>query len=363
MSGARFPGVRFDGRSAAAAAIFLRVEGTSLTVEAPDGAVLDRGVIRRTRLSEAFDHTPRLIGFPSGASVEVEDPDGRCGRALEDAGAAVSPVVRLQRWWPAVVLALTGLVTLLGVAYFKGLPLAARWAAFALPARIEQRMGQQVLLALDKHYLEPSRLAPQHGQRISRKFAEAAAKAAPGVEYRLELRRMPGRGVNAFALPGGTIVLLDGLVNVADSDDEVLGVLGHELGHVAYKHGTRRIFQSMGVGILAGLIWGDFSGTAASVPMVLGTLQYSRDFEREADAFAIAFLRTTGVSTRHLREFFIRLEAREERKHRGSIPDFLSTHPSTEERIERLDAEVQKEEAATESARPALPEPGAAGSN
>ena len=55
MSGARFPGVRFDGRSAAAAAIFLRVEGTSLTVEAPDGAVLDRGVIRRTRLSEAID--------------------------------------------------------------------------------------------------------------------------------------------------------------------------------------------------------------------------------------------------------------------------------------------------------------------
>ena len=119
----------------------------------------------------------------------------------------------------------------------------------------------------------------------------------------------------------------------------------------------------MGVGILAGLIWGDFSGTAASVPVVLGTLQYSRDFEREADAFAIAFLRTSGVSSRHLREFFIRLEAREERKHRGSIPDFLSTHPSTEERIERLDAEVQKEEAATESARPALPEPGAAGSN
>ena len=69
------------------------------------------------------------------------------------------------------------------------------------------------------------------------------------------------------------------------------------------------------------------------------------------------------MSTRHLREFFIRLEAREERKHRGSIPDFLSTHPSTEERIERLDAEVQKEEAATESAQPALPEPGAAGSN
>src|SRR5437879_13548079 len=99
MSGARFPGVRFDGRSAAAAANFLRAEGTSLTVEAPDGAVLDRGVIRRTRLSETFDHTPPLIEFPSGASVEVEDPDGRCRRALDDAGARRSPTARLHRRW------------------------------------------------------------------------------------------------------------------------------------------------------------------------------------------------------------------------------------------------------------------------
>ena len=97
--------------------------------------------------------------------------------------------------------------------------------------------------------------------------------------------------VNAFALPGGTVVLFDGLVDLAQDDDQILGVLGHELGHVRARHSTRQLLQALGVGAVAGLLWGDFSTVAANVPIVLGVMRYGRAFEDEADAFALAFMR------------------------------------------------------------------------
>jgi predicted Zn-dependent protease len=144
-----------------------------------------------------------------------------------------------------------------------------------------------------------------------------------------------------MALPGGIIVLLDGLVAFAEDEDAVLGVLGHELGHVVHKHPARGILQSAGLGALAGLLWGDFSGAAASVPITLGVLRYSRDFEREADEFAIALLRAQDVSTQPLYEFFVRVRRLESRRGVGAIPDFLATHPPTEERLERLRREMR----------------------
>ena len=88
-------------------------------------------------------------------------------------------------------------------------------------------------------------------------------------------------------------LVLDGLVRFAGDEDAVLGVLGHELGHVAQKHSVRQVLQSVGVGAVASLLWGDFSGVAASVPIVAGMLGYSREFEREADEFEHSYGRPT----------------------------------------------------------------------
>ncbi|PYM89689.1 MAG: peptidase M48, partial [Candidatus Rokuibacteriota bacterium] len=189
---------------------------------------------------------------------------------------------------------------------------------------------------LDRHYLGPSRFDAERRERLAGRFADAATKAAPGVPYRLEFRATSEESINAFALPGGVVIVLDGLVRFAGDDAAVLGVLGHELGHVAYRHSTRQVLQSVGVGMLAGLLWGDFSGTAASVPLVLGVLKYSRGFEREADDFAIAFLRANEISIGPFYDVLVRLAEREEHRGIATLPDFISTHPSLAERIEHL---------------------------
>ena len=159
----------------------------------------------------------------------------------------------------------------------------------------------------------------------------------PDVAYRLEFRSAEGPvGANALALPGGTIVLLDGLVAMTHDDDALIGVLSHELGHVAGKHSLRQLLQSVGVGALAGLLWGDFSSVIANVPLTFGVLHYSRAFEREADEFALRVLRDNGISTHPLDDFFGEMDRRDREKGRAAPPAFLSTHPPTDERRQRL---------------------------
>src|SRR5204862_1133762 len=95
-------------------------------------------------------------------------------------------VARLQRAWPLVIAALVLLLGLLVFAYVRGIPAAARWAAFALPASVEQRVGVELLALLDSRKLGPSRVSADRQGAIAAQFAQAAARAAPDVVYRLE---------------------------------------------------------------------------------------------------------------------------------------------------------------------------------
>lgn len=341
MSAPAFPAFRFDGRHAEARPVQLVLDARCVVVATAEGTELERERLDRLAVSEPFDHAPRLISLPNGVTLEVFDEDRGFTRALRYAGLDVPLTVRLQRWWPGVIAAVVVLVGLLIAGYVRGLPAAARSVAFALPPHLERRMGQQFLTVLDKHHFKPSRLDPARRERISGRFADAAARMASSVSYRLEFRAAGEDEINAVALPGGTIILLDGLVKFAGDDEAVLGVLAHELGHVAHKHSAQQILLSVGVGAVAGLLWGDFSGVAASVPVALGVLRYSREFEREADDFALVFLRAPGLSVQPLYQFFTQLRALESRRGIAEIPAFMSTHPSSEERLERLRWEIK----------------------
>jgi predicted Zn-dependent protease len=342
MSGAEsmsWAATRFDGRSAAGETVLARIDDGSLVVVARGGT--ERFPLHDVDVAETFEHAPRMLALPGGATLEIPDPGRTFRSALLDAGVRDSWIVRMQRAWAAAAVAVLVIVALAVWGYARGIPVAARWIAQALPASVEARLGANVLEVLDEHRLAPSKLPRADRERITKRFYEAAARAAPGVDVRLEFRAGP---VNAFALPGGTIVLFDELVALAGSDERVLGVLGHELGHVAGRHSTRQLLQALGVGAIASLLWGDLSALAANAPLVLGVMRYGREFEEEADRFSLHFMRANGLSARPLWEMFTRLQGRN-RERRGDVPEFLSTHPDTSSRIQWLRAEMEADEA------------------
>lgn len=322
---------RFDGRSAAGDVVLLRFDGDALVVLGRSS--LERVPMAQLAVAESFEYAPRMIGLPGGRTLEVADPERTLPAAFAAAGVQPSWIVRLQQAWGAVVAALAILVGLGVLAYVEGVPFAARVIADVLPPAVERRMGENVLELLDRQVLKRSKLPASQRERIALRFREAAHVAAPGVEVRIEFR---AGQVNAFALPGGIIVVFDDLLELAGDDERVLGVLGHELGHVVGRHSTRQLVQALGTGALAGLLWGDFSAMAANVPIVLGVMRYGRAFEDEADTFAIEFLRANNLSPRPLYEFLQRVRGLEGRRDRGGFPDFLSTHPDIAARAERL---------------------------
>ena len=136
---------------------------------------------------------------------------------------------------------------------------------------------------------------------------------------------------NAFALPGGRVVLFRGLIEDAGDPGEVAGVLAHEIGHVTHRHGTQAILRSLGLEVLFGLMLGELGeGLFGGIGASLLSLSYSRDAEVEADRVALVLLGDTGIGARGLAAFFKRLA--EGGPKLPAALQLLSTHPSHEAR-------------------------------
>jgi Zn-dependent protease with chaperone function len=249
-------------------------------------------------------------------------------------------------------------VVLIG-AYQWGLPRAADEIAQHLPSSLEQKLGDESLVQLDKHLMQPSNLSVEAQARLKNSFARMKQPHGDKTHYRLEFRSSKigrdGRallGPNALALPNGVIVMTDELVTLAGDDHAVLGVLSHELGHVRHHHSTRRLLQGMGVGVVINFLIGDVSSALATIPTFLLDQSYSRDFERESDQYAIDMMRKNGLPLSPMAELFAMMgderERRDDRvkprrstkskKTRAASMDYLSSHPSDEERIATLRA-------------------------
>jgi predicted Zn-dependent protease len=325
----------FDGKTAAAHTVNVDVSGRALNLHDAGGALMRSVPLERVELSEPSARAPRFAYLDDGSTLEIDEAEP-FNRALDALGKRPSLVARLQRSAAAATGALALLIVALLVGYTRGVPLLARWIAFALPPSIEARLGEQFERSLNLQMLKASDFTVERQLQLRAMLEKAAARGAPGVPYVLKSRATrQGEGINAFALPGGTIVLLDGLVMAADDEKQVLAVLAHELGHVANKHGLRNVLQAFGIAAIAHATWGDFAGAAANVPVVFGALRYSREFEREADEYAVAFLRANGMDAQPLIDFFESMAERKVQAGEG-VADILSTHPTTKERIERL---------------------------
>jgi Zn-dependent protease with chaperone function len=329
----------FDGTSARPIPARLCRDGKRLWLEA-DGRVLAIDA-RRVDWPERRRHGARVAHLPDGGSLHGHDA-AAWDAFVHAAGQGESWVVRAQQNWRATLAATLLLIGLLAGSYLWGLPLASRAALAFIPERIDSAVGEAAWAGIEGRWLQPSRLPAADQQRLRDAFARAVERADPAdtrPAYTLRFHRSR-LGPNAFALPGGTIVVTDELVELLKGrDDVILGVLAHELGHVRERHGMRMLVQVTLLGTITAAALGDFSSVLAGAPALLGQLAYSRDAEREADAESARVLRAAGIAPAVMVEFFERMErwrrSDEGRKHGADLDPGIafSSHPADAERI------------------------------
>ncbi|MFL6673060.1 MAG: M48 family metallopeptidase [Massilia sp.] len=338
----------FDGRTARMHPVDIGAGGGVIVLS---GAVDKVYPATDATIAEPFAHAPLVLYFPDGACCEVPDP--AAGHALAAAlGYRKSRVVRWQERTWAALLALVLLVLLIAATAIWGVPAAAERIAAALPAGADQALGRTALAALESHgLLAPSRLSDQRLAEVEQVLRQIAP-ARPRLPLRVLVRDSAQLGPNALALPDGSIVVTDRMIREilskeGDSDDQhkaqLAGVLAHEIGHVELRHSARSLARSSLTAAAAAALFGDFSAVAAGVPALLVKMRYSRAMEAEADDYAIALLRSHGISPAPLADLFDALDSAPGVS-RG-LPDwmvksteYMATHPSSAQRSAHLRA-------------------------
>ncbi len=331
------PAIYFDGETALRrqVQVMLHSEHLGITPVDPPGKPFHWPLTRIRALAAGHDrHADLTLTF----HADTDDESPRDPARLTIASGPITDWLRNQPsltrrdvrrgTWGKVALYLGGAATAIAVLVFVLLPRIADEMARRMPIEREIAFGQLVIAQMER-VLGDGAVLPTCNDPAGLAALDVMRSrltTGQGLRYDLTLRVLDADMVNAFAAPGGQVVILRGLLDEATSAAEVAGVLAHEIGHVEARDPTRLAFRAVGSAGLLSLVLGDATGGTliALVGDQMLSAAYTRDAESAADAFAHRLLTTTGIGTEGLATFFDRIDGK------GlDLPEYLSTHPTT----------------------------------
>ncbi|MFQ5874295.1 MAG: M48 family metallopeptidase [Dehalococcoidia bacterium] len=327
-----------DGRTAARRSVSIQLMRLGLHVTTESGETL----------WWPYEEIRQTQGFYSGEQVRLER-GGEFPEVLLISDATflthlhqMAPGLATQFHDPARRRMRTSLISIAAVAsigmvaalYLWGIPALAVFVASRVPVSWEEHLGSSVvehLAPLGMQCDDPTRA------RAIDEIITVLTAPFPKSPYTFRVIVVNDPTINAFAAPGGYIVLLRGLLERTQTAEELAGVLAHELQHILQRHATRALIQHVSTGLLLAAMTGDASGATAyglEGARILGILRYSRRNEEEADAAGMRMILEAGIDPRGMIGFFELLG--KSGTEAPSILKYLSTHPSTEDRIQKL---------------------------
>jgi predicted Zn-dependent protease len=286
-----------------------------------------------------------------GEEVRLTPRPGASERLIVSAAAwkALSPTEsvtdrRRQATELRLVLALGAVAAAVAGFIFLGLPALSGPLARRTPPAFERQIGQnfdaQVGLAFPTCKGEAGQDALYvFGDRLETEDAV----------FNVRVRAVQAPMVNAFALPGGIVLVTDDLIDLASTPDELAAVIAHEVAHVQERHVMQAVWRSLGLGLLLDAVVGGGSGAGQQAVLLAGSitdLRYSRAAESQADARGQALLTAQGLSSQGMAPFFARLAARGESRDAAAVKELLSGHPDTARRVRESRARERAGEAA-----------------
>ena len=369
------PGRWFDGRSSKARPVLVGLRATargpSLVLHplSPPGAAPVVFTSQQVDWPEAWnERRPPLrvvVDLRDHGSVEI-DAVTQWRAALAAAGNRPGIAQRMQTRWPALLGVTLAAVVGLTLFYRYGTPWAATQLTRFVPLSWETSVTEKALQQMDEGTLKPSALPRARQDQLQARF-DALVQQTPAALHRyrgyqplLSLEFRAGMGANAFALPGGKIVMTDGIVKAAAdkglTDDALVGVLAHEIGHVVHRHTTRMVVEQGVLQMGLGLALGDVSAIVSTGSALLTGLSYRRSHEREADCYAIDLMRHAALPTAPMGQLLLAMAHEDEAQTKKSdapasaadkgkaradakahpVWSLLSSHPDTIQRATEL---------------------------
>lgn len=330
---ASFPSQFFDGETAVTHSLTVTAGESGLHFTPPDGrerrwsygdlVAVDRPAAGEPlRVSYAGEHGARLVLPASARALLLE-------RAPHLKGGVSAR--RALRVLAIVALCVAGAAA----AGYGVLTLAPQVLADLMPESWREQMGDS---AEASFVGKAKRCESPKGVAALKAMTERLLAAAPE-KPKLTTRVFDMPIVNAFALPGGHILVTRKLIDGASDPDQVAGVLAHELGHVVLRHPEAQLVRVMGLNLILSLASGGGSDTIGGFAGILAILRYGRSAEREADQFAQTTLEQAQIDPLGLKRFLESVSKSEIKVDTGffeGIGSILSTHPGTRERIKAM---------------------------
>ncbi|MDF2120543.1 M48 family metallopeptidase [Roseiarcaceae bacterium H3SJ34-1] len=323
----------YDGLSNKQHAVTLRIGATLEIVE--DGLMIAGWPFEWIRRADSSDGRIRLRttnGSDLARLVLIDETFARsvleaCPRLEHNDPSGTTSTGRIVFWSLA---AATSLI-LIGL---YGIPFIAERLTPLIPASFERRLGEMA----DSQVTTVFDATPCQNPDGVRAFGKLIGdlQKTTGLSVPITATVVRSGVPNAIALPGGKVYLFRGLLEKAESADEIAGVLAHELGHVKHRDSVRILLQAGGTSFLLGLLLGDVTGSGAAIfaARTLLDASHSRGAEAAADDVAIESMNKLGRSPQPMGELLLRITGKEDR----GLLNFIASHPLSEARLQRMSA-------------------------
>jgi Zn-dependent protease with chaperone function len=336
--------IYYDGVTAARHDVTVELASDALRIRDPHGAMLAEWPFDALESHSSPDHLLRLgrADNPVPARLEVRDP--QLATAIDERSEPVDRSHRIERRLrgKVIVWSLAATASFLLVA-IVGLPRLAGDLAPLIPYSLERKFGttieRQARASLDAQHAGPAfECGDGEAQQPGRlAFTKLMAELESGAGLPMPLSAVVVRRpeANAITLPGGHIFVFKGLIDKAETPDELAGVIAHEVGHAAHRDALRSLVQAAGLSFLFGMVLGDFVGGGAVIIAAKTILQtsYSRQVESAADAYGVTLMMKIGGDPRALAAILLRIAGT---SHPG--PKLLIDHPETRDRVAAIEA-------------------------
>lgn len=334
-------------------------EGPVALEQQPEQKTLFSSLLIDIKIPPRLANTRRRLALSNGAAFVTQDNesiDALAERARAITRSSVGGVksgyrgnwlYRLESHLGAVAACFVAIIAIAALTLVYGIPIAAKRIAYAVPQPVQNSMSEGTLELLDSLYLSPSELSREEQARVLA-LASDAIEGVGITSYAVELRT--GIGPNAMALPDGTIVITDDIVELCANDNELLAILYHEIGHLQNRHLLRRVLQSSFVSLGLILMSGNVEtiDSLIALPTFYLDMSYTRGFEIEADRYALQSLKDRGLGVDNFSAIMNKLEDSLSRiyvdedadeptsrtaRRQQKLLKYFASHPLTAERL------------------------------